>query len=67
MSALGQKQTFGVGLPMSALPPEADMRLSAILRNMCHQPELAGAVTLHASKPRSSLKAKDAVSGLDFP
>jgi hypothetical protein len=25
MSALGQKQTFGSGNPMSALPPKADM------------------------------------------
>jgi len=25
MSALGQKQTFGAALPMSALPPKADI------------------------------------------
>ena len=35
---------------MSGLLPKADMRLSPILRNVCRQPGLAGAVTFHASK-----------------
>ena len=35
---------------MSALPLKADMRLSPILRNVCHQPILASAETFHASK-----------------
>ncbi len=30
MSALGQKQTFAVHQPMSALPPQADIRPKTI-------------------------------------
>jgi hypothetical protein len=40
MSALGQKQTFNDGCPMSALPPEADIALSTHDRLLQQGPEV---------------------------
>src|SRR5215472_5351336 len=37
MSALGQKRTFCIALPMSALPPKADIGTRS--RNVCFVPE----------------------------
>jgi hypothetical protein len=34
MSALGQKQTFELALPMSALPPKADIRITGVTQSL---------------------------------
>jgi hypothetical protein len=50
MSALGQKQTFNDGCPMSALPPNADMdrrgRNGRLIQNM--RPNSAALIYLNA-------------------
>jgi len=41
MSALGQKQTFGRALDMSALPPRADMAPTALVDGQVQKPPAA--------------------------
>jgi hypothetical protein len=56
MSALGQKHTFGSGNPMSALPPKADIVLSAIAMSaLCQKQTFAEPVRRHPSVRKTSL------------
>jgi hypothetical protein len=52
MSALGQKQTFGSGNPMSALPPKAD--IGGQYLDVCFVPEAdsCAAAKISAFAPR---------------
>jgi hypothetical protein len=49
MSALGQKQTFALHQPMSALPPKADIRESDLRKKAARGRSLKGQTLLHYS------------------